>query len=86
MIDAQGHDESRRRGLEMQAALPEPSPRALEWERRRRRRDKSGDAAWALADLSGYGWGALVAVPGLLIWLYRRLRRFTDSLGDGPPA
>jgi len=60
--------------LELQAALPEPSRRAA---RRAARQSSEGrDVAEGTSDLAlGFGlWGVLLAVPGVIIWLVRRLR------------
>jgi hypothetical protein len=83
MFDRQDPDELRRRGLELQAALPEPSPRVREHLRRRENRSQTEEAAEGVA---WFGpelglWGVLLVVPYLIIRLLRRLQRFTD-----PPA
>ena len=63
-------DHARRRGLELQAALPQPR-------RARRPRSEGAEVADATVDgaLSLGLWGLLLAVPGVIIWLRRRLRR-----------
>jgi flagellar biogenesis protein FliO len=66
----------------LQAALPQPSGGAA------RRADKptseGAEIAGGTLDLAlGFGLvGILLAIPGGIIWLLRRLRRFTDSLVD----
>jgi hypothetical protein len=81
-------DELRRRGLELQAALPEPSSRALEHERRQESRtegEKTAEGvAWLGLEIGHVGiWGLVLVVPYLIIHLWRRLRRFADSDGGG---
>ena len=69
------HEELRRRGLELQAALPQPSPRAAR--RADKRRSEGVDIVDGTADLALNAglWGVLLAVPGIIMWLWRRLRR-----------
>ena len=74
MFGRQAKGEPCRRGLELQAALPQPSRWAAERIRRRDRRADGADVAWSVADVPGLGWAALLAVPGVTIWLLRRLR------------
>ena len=79
MDDGASHEELRRRGLELQAALPEPSARAARWLGPRRKTSEGGELVGGTVDLalaSGI-WAALLAVPALIIWLVRRLRRST---------
>jgi hypothetical protein len=82
---ARQRDELRRRGLELQAAVPVPTGRAA------RRADKptsdGAEVAGGIVDLAlGFGLvGILLAIPGAIIWLLRRLQRFTDSLADDQP-
>jgi hypothetical protein len=82
MFGRQAADELRRRGLELQAALPEPSPRLLEYQRRQQKRSGGEKAAEGVASLGlelGL-WGLLLAVPYVIIRPLRRLRRFADSV------
>jgi hypothetical protein len=71
----------------LQAALPEPSPRALAYVRRqesRSERDKTAkEVAWVGLQLGL--WGILLAVPYLIIRLLRRLWRFADSAAEPRP-
>ena len=70
-------DELRRRGLELQAALPEPLGWGSGLLRRRKDRSEGGELVEGSADLviSGGLWGLLLAVPGILMYLLRRNRR-----------
>ena len=61
----------------MQAVLPEPSG----WAARRltRKKNKSSEGAEIVDSvvelaLTGWLWGVLIAVPGVIIWIVRRLR------------
>ena len=67
-------DELRRRGLELQAQLPEPSPKALERAARRAERAGPIELAAGATEVVGF-WGALVAVPAAVIWWVWRRRR-----------
>ena len=86
-FDRQAQEELRRRGLAMPAALPAPSPRALEYQRGQERRSKgeqrAAEAAWFGLELGL--WGLLLAVPYLILRLLRRLWRFAGSVGDPDP-
>jgi hypothetical protein len=71
----------------MQAALPEPSPRLLKYQRRQERRSGGEEAAEGVAWLGlelGL-WGLLLAVPYVIIRLLRRLWRFAGSAGGSGP-
>ena len=91
-LDREAQEELRRRGLEMQAALPEPSPQAREYQRRQERRSEGDNTAGEVAACGlglGLGlWGLLLAVPYLIVRLVRRLWRWSDSVGhaDPPPS
>ena len=74
MFEGQGPEELRRRGLELQAQLPEPSPRALA--RAARRQERAGPVELAAGGTELLGiWGALFAVPAAVIWWISRRRR-----------
>jgi hypothetical protein len=70
-------NELRRYGLELQAALPEPSGWGSGFFRWRKQRSEGGELVEGSADLfiSGGIWGLLLAVPGIVIYLLRRSRR-----------
>jgi hypothetical protein len=67
-------DELRRRGQELQAALPDPSGWGPGFLRRRKERSEGGELVDGSADLviSGGLWGLLLAAPGVVIYLLRR--------------
>ena len=69
-------EELRRRGLELQAALPEPGRWSARWHHWRRRSSDAEDVAHGAVDLALAGgiWGLLLAVPAAIVWLVRRLR------------
>ena len=71
----------------MQAALPEPSPRTLEYLRRQESRSEGEKVAEAAAwHWSDFGLvGLLLAVPYLIIRLLRGARRLIDSTADDQP-
>jgi hypothetical protein len=80
MVTTEGgssQEEARRRGLELQAALPQPKAWQAKWLRWRRRHSEEAEMADGISDLAMIGsiWGVLVAIPGVIIWLVRRLRR-----------
>ncbi len=79
MDDGASHEELRRRGLELQAARPEPSARAARWPGARRKTSEGGELVGGTVELALAGglWAALLTVPALIIWLVRRLRRST---------
>ena len=64
----------------MQAALPQPRGRAAQ--REDQPPSEGAEVAFGAVDLaSAFGLvGVLLAIPGAIIWLLRRLRRLTDSL------
>ena len=74
MGDGEPGDELRRRGLELQATVPEPR----NWMARRRKPPSEGHE---LADgvahhVIGEGlWALVVAIPGVILWLVRRHRQ-----------
>jgi hypothetical protein len=64
--------------------LPQPSPRALEHERRQGERSEGEEAAegvaWLGLELGHVGiWGLVLVVPYLIIHWLRRLRRLTQA-------
>ena len=75
MVDGDSEDELRRRGLDLQAALPEPRG----WLARRRKRSEGSELAEGVAHLTiGEGlWALLIAVPGVILWILRRHRHKT---------
>ena len=69
------NDEERRRGVQLQAALPEPSRFAAKWTRR----GESSEGSELLGATVGAGvdlglWGIVLAAPGAVVWLIRRRR------------
>lgn len=73
--DGASHDELRRRGLELQAELPEPTGWGARW--LNRRRSEGAEVAEGTLDLALVGglWGVLLAIPAVIIWVVRRLRQ-----------
>ena len=76
MDDGASQEKLRRRGLELQAALPEPGRWSARWHARRRRLSDAEDVVHSAVDLALAGWigGLLLAVPAAIVWLVRRLR------------
>ena len=81
MEDGVSAEELRRRGLELQAAIPEPSGAAKNWHRGKDERREGIEIAYGAADLgAGFGLlGLVLVVPGVAIWALRRLRRWLDQ-------
>ncbi|HVM35593.1 MAG TPA: hypothetical protein VM784_09630 [Actinomycetota bacterium] len=78
MIDGGSSEEDlRQRGLELQAALPQPTGWAARWHQRRRQPSEGAEVAAATLDLALAAgiWGVLLAIPGVIIWIARRLRQ-----------
>lgn len=75
--DTSSAQDLRRRGLELQAALPQPTGWAASWRERKRLASEGAEVAegtfW-LALEAGI-WGVLLAAPGVIIWIVRRLRK-----------
>ena len=84
-FDSQEKDELRRRGLELQAALP--LPHHSRWFKGQRDRSEGDDASGEAALLAlEFGLiGLLLALPYMIIRLLRRLGRFADSATDPGP-
>ena len=75
--DSSSADELRQRGLELQAALPQPTGWTATWRERKRRPTEGAEVAegtFGLALEAGI-WGVLLAIPGVIIWIVRRLRQ-----------
>jgi hypothetical protein len=75
--DSSTADDLRQRGLALQAALPQPTRWAANWRRRTRSPSEGAEVAegtFGLALEAGI-WGVLLAVPGVIIWIVRRLRQ-----------
>ena len=75
-LDDGASAECRRRGLELQSRLPQPTGLARWWGRKRRS-SEGAEIAEGTVDLAlaGAGRGLLLVVPALLIWVIRRLRK-----------
>ena len=71
------HGERIRHGRELQAALPEPSARVTRLLSRRKKWSEGGEIVEGVVDLAltGWLWGLILAVPGVIIWILRRLRQ-----------
>ena len=74
--DGSSHDQLHQRGLELQAAIPEPTGWGARW-LNRRRPSEGADVAGGTLELALVGglWGVLLAVPAVIIWVVRRLRQ-----------
>lgn len=75
--DGSSQEELRQRGLELQAALPQPTGWAAWWHQRRRQPSEGAEIANGTLGLAlGAGiWGVLLALPGVILWIVRRLRQ-----------
>lgn len=78
--DSSSADELRQRGLELQAALPQPTGWVGTWRQRKRRPSEGAEVAEGTVGLALEAgiWGVLLAIPGVIIWIVRRLRRKAD--------
>jgi hypothetical protein len=77
MVDhGSSHEELRLRGLELQAAVPEPTGWGSRWADRRRQPSEGAEVAAGTLDLAlEVGpWAMLLAIPGVIIWIVRRVR------------
>ena len=81
MTDDSSREDRRRRGLELQAGLPQSTGWAARWDERKRRRSEGAEVAEGTVGMAMDAglWGLLLAIPGGIIWLVRRLRRERNS-------
>ena len=87
--DSSSEEELRQRGRELQAALPQPTGLAASGHRRKRQPSEGAEVAEGTVDLAleAGSWGMLLAIPGVIIWMVRRLRRKVDrSPGESLPT
>ena len=73
--DRSSQEELRQRGLALQAALPQPTGWAARWYQRGRQPSEGAEVAAGTLDLALAAgiWGVLLAIPGVIIWIVRRL-------------
>lgn len=81
-------EELRRRGLELQATLPEPSRFAKRWSRRREPSEGRQLLAATLGAAADLGiWGIVLAAPGAVVWLvFRRRAHRASAISARPPT